>query len=99
MRAEDLFTRTETEPGARHGVGPAAFRWSESTEHLEVASDALGASARIWRSAVSGKLVLTVEFADGVAVVGRIASIEEGHQRAEEWLADGIAERGRTRRG
>ena len=99
MGAEDLFTRSDTAPGTRPGVGPAALRWSESTDHLEIASDAYGASARIWRSAVSGKLVLTVEFADGVAVVGRIASIEEGHQRAEEWLADGIAERGRKRRG
>ena len=83
----------------RLGDEKPAFRWNLSNDYVAIASDAYGASARIWRSALSGKLVLTVAFADGVVASGRIASIREGHQRAEEWLADGIAERGRTRRG
>lgn len=66
---------------------PAVFRvWRE--EDGEAVSEAGGAQARIWRSAVSRKLVLKVIDRDGVAVSGRVASVDEGKSLADGWLAE-----------
>lgn len=68
-----------------------AWRWDEETG-LGTGPD--GAQARIWRSEVSGKLVLTIRRADGVIWSGRVASLAAGQANAEEWLADMLAEGG-----
>lgn len=78
MTVTDLF----------NGVAPpAVFRaWRE--EDGEAVSEAGGAQARIWRSAVSRKLVLKVTDRDGVSVSGRVGSVEEGQGKADAWLAE-----------
>lgn len=66
---------------------PAVFRtWRE--DDGETVSEAGGAQARIWRSAVSRKLVLKVTDKDGVAVSGRVGSVDEGKGLADAWLAE-----------
>lgn len=78
MTVKDLFN------GA---AAPAVFRtWRE--EEGETVSEAGGAQARIWRSAVSRKLALKVTDKDGVAVFGRVASVDEGKGLADAWLAE-----------
>ena len=83
----------------RLDAAQSAFRWSEpkSGYVLRAGEAGGGAVARIWRSAVTGKLVLTVEV-DGMATTRHVAEIEPAMELAETWLVEMTADRGRTRK-
>ncbi len=53
-----------------------------------------GARARIWRSKVSDKLVLTIQLSSGMTWSGRVASEADGQAKAEDWLREMQAEGG-----
>lgn len=68
--------------------GPA-WCWDEETG---LGTGPGGTQARIWRSQVSGKLVLTIQLSSGVTWSGRVDGVADGQAKAEEWLREMQAE-------
>lgn len=69
---------------------PPRLRWDEETMKAEGPA---GVSAEVWRSAVSGKLVLTVIDGAGVKRFGRLGNPGEAMERADEMLAEADREK------
>lgn len=60
------------------------LRWDEDA----MTAQGGGATAEVWRSAVSGKLVLTVVDPTGGRHMGRVLDLTEAREKAEQWLAE-----------
>lgn len=60
------------------------LRWDEDA----MTAQGGGATAEVWRSAVSGKLVLTVVSPGGEKLSGRVADLNDAMQLAERWLGE-----------
>lgn len=65
--------------------GLSTLRWDEEKM---IATGPRGITARIWRSAVSGKLVLTVEGPGHITRSGRVSDLADAQAKAEDWLRE-----------
>lgn len=65
------------------------FRWTRDEDKGTArATGPRGVTARLWRSGLSGKLVLTVEGPGTITRSGRVESYEDARAKAEEWLRE-----------
>lgn len=62
-----------------------ALRWDEDKM---TATGPRGISARVWRSAVSGKLVLSVDVPGARSRAGRVSNLADAQAQAEDWLRE-----------
>ncbi|WP_238121978.1 MULTISPECIES: hypothetical protein [unclassified Xanthobacter] len=90
----DLFSASDPVPKIDKGASPASFAWARPEERgpywyaSRIGSAPGGVTARIFQSAISGRLVLVIEWPalSGFPVSEYVASVDDGMARADEWL-------------